>query len=1047
MRPLKLTMTAFGPYAQTQEIDFAKLNGRNLFLITGPTGAGKTTIFDGLCFAIYGKASGEERDGENLRSHFVDVETQTVVELDFELKGVRYFIKRLPKQWRKKAKGDGKTEKQAEAELYKYTAEGRELLAVGVSDVNEVIRRIMGIDSDQFRQIVMLPQGDFRKLLTSDSKEREKILQKIFRTEAFKRIEEKLNEQAKNLKVDIGTITTRQMEQIQLIDPNGSLPLLTLIEQEQPWVPTLLTEIQALIGTDDQKKDEFSQLIIKETSKLEAKQAEIFEATQTNAKFQNVRTLDNALTSLQQQKTFFDEEQKQLQLARKAAQLISYEEQFLQRKDERTKRYREREHAELTVQKAEREYCTAETAYQQELALESERSRLHESLTKLNGFKEIVNTADAKKESVRSLKAALDELNQRMAILSTQHEQAQNNAERVTKEIETTRQASEKLAYVSLHLQQKETLAKELHRLLEDCQAMDKLQRDIGQENQIYEAKLQHYQQAKVHYEHLLFLWNAGQAGLLARSLVDGAACLVCGATHHPKPAELPDGIPMEGELKKGEKELEQRRFEKDEQFGVLTTAQIAQKQLQERLYKEISNHPDLGIDPEDTLNWQRQLSIKLVDISKEVNEGRKEVQLLTQEKKKTVELELTLQKTTELLQQASESLQKVKDSFAKTNETYIREDSLLTGMLQQIPEKIRSRGALNTEIHRIGGAYELMKTNLLSAEKQVQTAKIELEKAKSTKVQLDQFCLQSENAYEQAFRAYQEKLQASGFATANEFAAAKLSEQRMEELERKIQQYHQEVKSLQDRYNEALQAVMGHCEVNTEQLQAELDDIKKALDDWMKQKNSLDFRLQKNRQAHHSLTQLAKEKEVLEGEYQVVGELAQMTKGDNPHRLTFERYVLATFLEDILEAANLRLNKMSGNRYQLLRSEEIAKYRGQSGLELMVFDQYTGSTRHVKTLSGGEGFKASLSLALGLADVVQAYAGGISLETMFIDEGFGTLDPESLDNAIATLIELQRGGRLVGIISHVPELKERVDARLEVIATKSGSTVKISIH
>jgi DNA repair protein SbcC/Rad50 len=1047
MRPLKLTMTAFGPYAGTQEIDFTKLNGRNLFLITGPTGAGKTTIFDGLCFAIYGKASGEERDGENLRSHFVDVDTQTVVELDFELKGVQYFIKRMPKQWRRKAKGEGNTEKQAEAEFYKYTSQGRELVAVGVSDVNEVIRRIMGIDSDQFRQIVMLPQGDFRKLLTSDSKEREKILQKIFRTEAFKRIEEKLNEQSKGLKTAIGHMMTRQKEQIQQIDPNNYSPLHALIEQEQPWIPTLLNELQAFIEADQLKKEELTEAITQETYKLEAKQAEIYEAAQTNAKFQNVVTLETVLDSLQQQKPVFGEKEEQLQSARKAAQLVTYEEQYLQRKDELARRKLELEQAALLVQSAVIDYQAADTTYQQELALEPERARLHESLTKLNGFTDVVIMMDAKKETVQRLKAEADGINQQIGILQAQQEQAQRKAEKITNELESTRQAGEKLAFARLELQQKETLVIEVRRMFEDCQEMNKMQMEIGQANRNYEAMVQNYQQAKLHDEHLLTLWNAGQAGLLARSLADGEACLVCGSTHHPNPAHLPEGIPTDGELKNSEKGLEQLKAEKDEKHRILTTAQIARQQLQERFIKETGNHPNFGIDLEDPTSWLPKLSQKLVDFQKEVDEGKKRVQLLSHEKEKATELESTLQKAKEFLQLAGENLQKEKDRFIQTNEAYIREDSLLAGMLQQIPEHIRSREALNREIDRFSTSYEQMKTRLIAAERRVQEAKIKLEKAKSTKVQLDQFCLQVEGAYEQAFALYQDKLQTSGFASEHEFMAAKLSESKMNELEKNIQQYHQEVKSVQDRYYEAIQAAMGLAQVDTDSLQAQLDGIKKTLETWLEQKNSIDFRLQRNRQAHQSLSQTAKEKQVLEDEYQVVGELAQLTKGDNSQRLTFERYVLAAFLEDILEAANLRLNKMTGNRYQLLRSEEIAKHRGQSGLELMVFDQYTGSTRHVKTLSGGEGFKASLSLALGLADVVQAYAGGISLDTMFIDEGFGTLDPESLDNAIATLIELQRGGRLVGIISHVPELKERVDARLEVFAGKSGSMVKVYVN
>lgn len=253
MKPLKLSLTAFGAYAGRQVIDFSALEKRKLFLISGPTGAGKTTLFDGICFALYGKASGDDRDGENLRSQFAGMDTLTRVELEFSLRGTRYRIARVPKQQRKKARGDGLTEHPAEAELYRDANGKEELLASGVLEVNEHIHRLLNIDHDQFRQIVMIPQGDFRKLLTSDSKDREKILQKIFRTHAFKRLELKLSERAKEMEREIRALSDRLHDQIKQLEPRDEQVMQAWADAEYVNVSEVAAEVERWIRQDHEE--------------------------------------------------------------------------------------------------------------------------------------------------------------------------------------------------------------------------------------------------------------------------------------------------------------------------------------------------------------------------------------------------------------------------------------------------------------------------------------------------------------------------------------------------------------------------------------------------------------------------------------------------------------------------------------------------------------------------------------------------------------------------------------------------------------------------
>ena len=281
------------------------------------------------------------------------------------------------------------------------------------------------------------------------------------------------------------------------------------------------------------------------------------------------------------------------------------------------------------------------------------------------------------------------------------------------------------------------------------------------------------------------------------------------------------------------------------------------------------------------------------------------------------------------------------------------------------------------------------------------------------------------------------------GFNGFTSYHQAKMSEQEIHSLQQEVRSYREEYRSVSDRLHELTNLLIGIQEPDVSGLNVAFENINHVIQELQNRYTHFFVRLSENEKIVIKIETINSEIKSLEEKYQLIGHLYEMSKGQNTYRITFERYVLASFLDDILREANQRLGKMTNGRYELLRKTDRSKGNVQSGLELLVFDQYTGQERHVKTLSGGESFKAALSLALGLADIVQQYAGGVSLETMFIDEGFGTLDPESLDQSIEALIDIQSSGRLVGIISHVPELKERIDARLEVVATKSGSTTE----
>lgn len=365
---------------------------------------------------------------------------------------------------------------------------------------------------------------------------------------------------------------------------------------------------------------------------------------------------------------------------------------------------------------------------------------------------------------------------------------------------------------------------------------------------------------------------------------------------------------------------------------------------------------------------------------------------------------------------------------------------SNLARMTDTIPENLRSIEAFQSSLETAAEKLETMQRQLETSQQDYQDAKSVhmAEQAKLETLQKQAVKIEQKLAAER--QNFVERMKDQGFEVYGEYRDAKKSEDQIRQLEVEVREYREEVRSVHDRYAELQQLLEGIEKPDLETLQLLLQETDDQLKQLQDQYTNLFMKKKQNEETMQKIKEINKNMKTLEERYKVIGHLYEISKGQNTYRITFERFVLAAFLDDILREANGRLSKMTSGRYMLLRKTDRSKGNVQSGLELLVFDQYTGQERHVKTLSGGESFKAALALALGLADVVQQYAGGVSLETMFIDEGFGTLDPESLDQAIEALIEIQSSGRLVGIISHVPELKERIDARLEVTASQAGS-------
>lgn len=1040
MRPLKLTMTAFGPYAKEQVIDFSELSGRNLFLITGATGSGKTTIFDAICYAIYGKASGKDRDGESLRSHFAADGLLTYVELEFELRGKRYWIRRVPKQIRQKTIGDGTTEQNAQAQL-KILDEDEARLIDGVRNVDEKVLQILGITYDQFKQIIMIPQGEFRELLTSDSSTREAILQKIFGTESFRLIQEKLGDEARELRNQVLMLEKQRENSIENIDCTTHEDLAGILAAKPYNIVSVINEVEIALNKDKEGIEIFANQIKSLEDLSTAKQQEIYVATANNQKLKERDQAEQTKASLEAQKPYYEQRKEALTKARKALTISGIEDNYRHQAD----LFKLREAELLKVQEREKKVKSqvelADKNLEQEKLKEPEREELKGKLTILQGLTNKVADLQGYRQKLSILAIELEKVQtDRIKVENDQEETKQRlslNQSALEKSIEASRKhvsVCKEKENVEKLLEKNSELRNEQQRLTTISQEYENLQSIVTKDKLCFEKKEKVYEEAKSKYFDSL-------AGVLAENLQNGQACPVCGSEDHPTLALKEEGSldekqleVIENELKTARKKYEATRerwetiksqFDFQQQTVLRIQKELAKMKIEDPQYKE-----DKVIGIETIILELREMSTKLAEQLKDLNQLIDKEPILKKQINKD-NLQLT------------ESEQNIKQIYEQEKNLF-SEVKTLEGMIknieEDIPPNIRTQEELEKETKKVQSHYDRLKLALQQATESLNTSREALASVVSDKQNASRNSAQAQKEMEKSWVTFADSRIKAGFTDEEQYLEAKMPEEMIAKAEKEISDFQETLRSATDYFNKLVMDVQGKALVNVSSLERELEQLGLRRKELSDVRTNVVSRKDHNEKLLTGILSIGEDIREKEQRYEIIGDLASTARGQNSQRISFERYVLAAFFNDIIDAANLRLNKMTCGRYEMSRIIEKGKGSAQSGLELEVFDFYTGRARHVKTLSGGESFKASLALALGLADVVQSYAGGVSLDTMFVDEGFGTLDPESLDNAIDCLIELQQSGRLVGIISHVPELKTTIDARLEVEANKDGS-------
>ncbi|WP_329470586.1 SMC family ATPase [Exiguobacterium sp. 9-2] len=1001
MRPERLTLRAFGPFAGEETIDFTALAGRTMFVISGNTGAGKTTIFDALTFALYGETSGGEREMSELRSHFAVPEQKTEVELEFTLKGERYRIIRQPSQ----PHPVNKTGYSHEAEFARFDGVAWKPLAIKIPEIKQRVQELIQLDHKQFSQILLLPQNKFRELLMAESKDKLQILKQLFKTEHYGEFQQRLHRQALDLAARIKETKTKQWAKLEELPLQANWSELTEADIRLR-MEALTTERDEWLTAAHEAEQQTRTIVESKTTRLQ-------QGEQLEAAFQEQEQLQRTEQLLLERSSDIKRMQEEATAAERAQIVAPFFDQWQQDQEQLTRLKRQQQETEQHVTRLTERQGTVQDKVNRLLAEEPQIEQLSRRLEKIQEECERLEAETLLRQQQQQLTERLKQLDP---------EPFRRQLEQTRTERKTVQEQLRPLQNVGAERLQAQERRFTLQQLATKFAEYDKLEAERQQlivrgtsvRNQ-KEAAARAYEVARKSEREQL-------AAELAKGLTDGLACPVCGSTSHPQHA-----VAVAQELSV---DVAQQRF---------LEAQQAHQELQASYRTVAERLQQLTIEIQKTSENESTHAEVLAQL-REIEQT--EVRLASAQTEKE-RLETCLQQ----LEQSLEQLQLKIDRVVKDQTVIESELAHLTGRLSQSGEFVKSLSALREEQQQ--------------AETRIEQFEQDKQRQLREKEQLDRDLAEHQGRLRQLIEALSEQrdrltkrenelqavLSEEAFPTIEAFRDARRSREDIRLLHERLEQDRLERQELKLKQEQARLKTEGQVRPDLELLRMDLKTASLELTERTDRRVGLEKERAHIDQLITAWENLQRQIEDEDARYGVIGELARVGVGENAQRMTFETYVQTAYFDEILFAANRHLHEMTSGRFQLERKTEAGKGLKKYGLDLNVFDAYTSQTRHVKTLSGGESFKASLALALGLSEVVQEASGGVSLETMFIDEGFGTLDPESLEQAIETLLSIQASGRMVGIISHVQELKSRVDAKIEVKQGKTGSTIALVVE
>lgn len=1012
MKPEVLTICAFGPYQKKICLDFSILSEQPFFLIHGATGAGKTSIFDAICYALYGEAATEARTPRMLRNREAGPEVDTYVDLTFCVRDTHWHIRRNPEYMRKAKRGTGLA-RQAPEVVLERLEDGKVMESwTRDGEVQARIVRLLGFQCKQFRQVVLLPQGEFRRFLMADTSARKEIMKVLFNTEIYQKLEDKLKEKAAEVSKSYDGIAEKQRLYLAEANAKDEAEFAALLAAREQQTAALVKRTAAL------------------QSRKEACEKERDAARETMAKFTQA---DKAAEELQKWERIVpeDEEAKaMLDRADRAAALMDLANQLQVARQDAAKRGQDLEALKQQGKKLATAYKQAEERFvmvqQQKPAHAAER----EELIVLQGLLKVARELEQAKRDASAKQAASEKGQQEAASAKQRLLAAEQDLKAEQQQAEALQK--EALNVDALKLRQQNLLAeKEKAAAAARSEALVReAAADYEQAEQVAKKAETEWQAARAELAHLRELAKEARAVLLAEHLEEGEPCPVCGATHHPKLAEAVTEIVTDEMLKA--KEADVSGFEQRHQAAAARAQEksgklAAAKAEAEALVKQLA-----GREP-------AELAAELA-----------KVKTALQGAQKAAEGYGSLMKAIERKQQEQKQQQERAAALEQRAAASVAEAAAAAALVQDKQAQLAGR-ELPAESQELAHQYQQREASWQAAEKAAVAAEQDYHSldtryhaAQSAWKTKREELLRSQQQAAALQQSFAGRLVQAGFADEAAYEAALQGSWRASDYRDKVRR---ELLSHEQALHTA-RTNLANCQKTIEKLEkpnlAVMEDAASAAQAaWqqaLRESSAAETVLRSWQKRQKDLDALREQSGELTQTYARITGLSELASGKTGSRVSFQTYVLHSLLDDVMEMANQRLLIMSRGQYEL-HAGQRQRANQQGGLDMEIFDHYSGYARPLATLSGGESFLASLALALGLADVVQACAGGVRLDTMFIDEGFGTLDSETLDVALKALFELQKSGRLIGIISHVEELRSRIPARLEVTKTKSGGS------
>lgn len=1045
MKPLTLTLSAFGSYGSTQTVDFERV-GHGIFLITGDTGAGKTTIFDAVSFALFGETSGQKREPAMMRSQYAPEDEETYVTLSFLEHGEIYEIRRSPSYLRlskRKNKSGEYTGVQVPAKASLFLPDGSEYPG-NLRDINLKIQEIIGVDQNQFSQIAMIAQGDYLKLLHASSKERKEIFSRIFNTGIFSRIQWKLKEK-NNLCFgkleDNRKLCFHELSHMEFLEESiHKLAWQELLEFKE----TRTEDIRNILSLALHEIQEKAENLREQQEKLGFMSLEIQNqlslAEEVNRQFDGLIKAKSGLEQLEEEEALWKIKREQLKKARLAEKLESVARQLKEKTEEyeetllRTERLKKEldslgESLMVAERAAEEEKVTSEKELPR---LQNELSRLHEAMPLYTRWQEETRAWNEIKALEQNLEARLSEIDlditnrkNRIVHYDVRQKELEEKAEHLTVWLQKSMEQEERLKGLGL-------LKKSLS-LLEAQQ----VHMEQSQERTMIARKS--YLDADHIYNERYDQFLAHQAGILADNLMEGEPCPVCGSSSHPIKARLSKDAVTQQMVERAKADRSQAETVLSQATEVSIKAAESCKHQKEQIEKDMNTwfNAILTIDQlkgsiEEEINKEQ---LQLTKIKKQVDEAKEAEKSL---KELIEKIRMDRNMLEELEPAREEARINLQDNQLKAS-AFMEKIRQLEERLPYPDEKTakEQKVELETKIEFQKKVLDQMNERFLRISEEVR------EKKGRYASEMDNLEIRSQSS-KQALTHFHEGLKTMGFESEEAYLQAQQPLSLMEQWEKDIESYEKEVLRLRTIYNQYIEHTKGRERIDPLPWTQKAKELSMKQKELQNEEGKVAGILSRMQQSYETLNRLWKEKEELEEEYRLYHDLFQTANGKLSVSLDFQTYVQRQYFNQMIHAANKRLNDMTDGQF-LLKCRELDSLgkQGEVGLDLDVYSMIAGKVRDVKTLSGGESFMAALSMALGMSDIIQRTSGNVSMDALFIDEGFGSLDEDSRMKAVRILKELAGERRLIGIISHVTELKEQIGKKLLVEKSERGSKIR----